>query len=185
MKNVFKVLGLALLASATMFVSCTKDEEKTAEDNKVVFGGEAWTNIADCSADVSNTQLLLDVYASKDKDYPSFDVLLATTKVEKYSFEASEEDLYIEGSEVAALEYYEKTSIKDEDGDKVYEYGDWWGKKGTVKLAKFDATNAIASIVIDATMIDAWTFYNDETVEVKDLATKSFEAKIYDFSIAK
>ena len=75
MKNTFKLMGIALLASAMLFTACKKDEEDTDNNtnNNVVpaisvnFDGTTWTSdeVMDYSARIG-----FDVYKT-DADEPS------------------------------------------------------------------------------------------------------------------
>ena len=75
MKNTFKLMGIALLASAMVFTACKKDEEETTDSTNVTtpaiavsFNGTAWTS--DETMDYDGTNNYFEVYQT-NADAPS------------------------------------------------------------------------------------------------------------------
>lgn len=69
MKNIFKLMGVALLASSMLFVSCNKDEEENNDNNQqtsakvtVVFGGTTWTSNDALGCTIADGVATVDLY---------------------------------------------------------------------------------------------------------------------------
>ena len=75
MKNIFKLMAVAMLASSMLFVSCNKDEEEENNNNQnptpavnVIFGGSTWTSNVPLACEVNEGLALIKVYKTADTD---------------------------------------------------------------------------------------------------------------------
>lgn len=78
MKNMFKMMGVALLAGAMLFTACKKDEETTNTNNTpapaiaVTFDGASWTSeeVMDYTA-LENELVKFDIYKDAEAEVAS------------------------------------------------------------------------------------------------------------------
>lgn len=76
MKNIFKLMGLALIAGSMMFVACSKDEDN--DKIQVTYGEESWST-NDMYVMVYGQEMNATIYASESDDDPSITFSCGTT----------------------------------------------------------------------------------------------------------
>ena len=92
MKNMFKMMGVALLAGAMLFTACKKDEETTNTNNTpapaiaVTFDGASWTSeeVMDYTA-LENELVKFDIYKDAEADIASVQ-FVCKAAVDTYAF---------------------------------------------------------------------------------------------------
>ena len=134
MKNIFKLMGLALIAGS-MFVACSKDDDDAAI--KVTFDGDSWTTNANMKVVPTNgNNAEFSIYQNAEDRYASakFSCPMA---IGKHMFTNTDNwVVYWDGDDDDADEY-NNTSLD-----------------GFIDLTNFDATNKKVSGNINATFID-------------------------------
>lgn len=184
MKNVFKFLGIALIASSLVFVSCAKEEENTTNNNGTennggennggntdqtvatcTFDGTTWTaayNVAKHYGSYSVVLVRL-AEAADASTYPIADVAVSRdatgTYTDTYDGSAWANDV------VNYIEYYEETYLTD----GTYQYGDWWAESANINITKADLTAGKLTATINCGMFKA----TEALVEGGDFATAS------------
>lgn len=177
MKNMFKMMGVALLAGAMLFTACKKDKEDTtpaatpaaiADGATVNFGGTSWTsNVA--SAITQNNMLQITAY----KEQGRFPGIQVKTTAEEGSISGST----AENPDDYGLTFSpENTFVNYFAVEAVESYGDWEPLTYNIKVTKFDATNFKLTAEVSATMFDYKSYYNDEVASIQDAAKKSLTA---------
>jgi hypothetical protein len=194
MKNIFKVFGIALLASSMLFVSCKKDSEtqdkidQAADGITVTFAGTQWV-AAFCTFNYDAQNELIDIQAYKVKDHTPI-LGLAFNKKEKTYTNVNlkvEEETDEEGT-YYVLDGYEKDNIqvvKYWESEQQDEY-DWWAS--TVKsltVSNFDANTLVLDANLSATMFDYAAWDSETNPVTNPTATKSLEVIIKNFSLKK
>lgn len=192
MKNIFKFLGIALMASA-MMVACGDPENENPTDTtptvdptptiadgwKVTFDGNAWTpDVTTAQASASYGATLLDGRMDNDNAMPEVSCLA-------YQYGQGDADYVIDangyftanGRTNMKLDYYDATalySVSSSTGETTW-FGDWWGKEATLSIKAFDATALTMTAVLNATMYDALGVFVNQTSTLDNAATKTLE----------
>lgn len=193
MKNIFKMMGLALIACSLM-VACGPDKPEV--DNTpsltVKFNNVEWTPAVSSMYTNNYANFGIVEYAlfKEANNYPFVDMMVSA-KVGDYSHEATlgqgedengaydyyawqpedaqtVNDLYLDIYNVA---YAEKTMFQDGSAD-------WMVKKATLKVTEFDMNTMTASWNLNATMYDfySWNTYavnNASDAETRELNVKA------------
>ena len=171
MKNIFKLMGLALIAGSMMFVACNKPEEEgngngnstptpepIADGIAVTFnGGQAWTNNAGYGVIYFNQSEVLEFnFQETENEYPIFDMVTSklTTGVETEQCETTgnNQGSFAASANMNYCEYYERTGLVDNNDNH---YGDWWATEATTDIRAIDLTNLTITAKINGTMFDA------------------------------
>ena len=179
MKNMFKMMGVALLAGAMLFTACKKDKEDTTTNNTppvatiadgatVNFDGATWTsNIA--SAITQNNMLQITAYKEQGR-YPGIQV---KTTAEEGSIEGTTAGNSIDYGLAFTPE---NTFVNYYAVEAVETYGDWEPLTYTIKVTKFDATNFKLTAEVNAQMFDYKAYYNDQVSSIENAAKKNLTA---------
>ena len=136
MKNIFKMMGVALLAGAMLFTACKKDEETTNNGNvtptpaiAVTFGGTSWScdEVMDCE-NLSGDLVKFDIYKDAAAQVASVQ-FVCKAAVDTYGFANS--DYY--------AVYFDGTSMYDTPA-----------ADGSIVVSAFDAQAKTISGTISA-----------------------------------
>lgn len=171
MKNIFKLMGVALLASSMLFVACKKDEntdepntpqeETIADGVSVTFnGGQAWANNAGSGVVYFNQSgVLMFNFQAEANNFPMFDMvtskLTSGTETEQCQTTGQQQGSFA-GGNMQYCEYYERTRLVDPDTNY---YGDWWATEVTTDIRAIDLTNLTVTAKLSGTMFDAATAF--------------------------
>lgn len=153
MKNIFKLMGLAMMASA-LFVACGDDEEETdtvAEGIKVTFKNTTWNGNVNESSYSADHNLVHFAAAEAAEDFPMFDEGFLSSEAGTVTESAGAQGSFAQGSTHTWVEYYENTSLYD--GTNYY--GDWWAEQATTTITSIDLTALTVSAKMNGTMFDA------------------------------
>ena len=204
MKNIFKFLGIAVLACG-MMVACgdkTNEEDNNNNNNneqpqqttpcfKVTFDGTEW--------DASVVKLTDQLYANyglyvtrafrTEGSFPYLE-MYTTGNAGDYTLTPDIRTAY-EGTDSAYTYLY---GLGTED---LYSIGygeaqqvgsnyqcDWQALNGTVKISTFDFNNMKCSYTMDLTMYDYASWAYGMVNDVEDAATKSLKVNAYNFDCA-
>lgn len=138
MKNMFKMMGVALLAGAMLFTACKKDKEDTTPNTptpaiSVTFAGDSWScdEVMDY-AELSNDRVKFDIYKDAQANVASV----------QFVCKAAEDTYGFANSDYYAV-YFDGTNMYNTpaaDGSIVITAIDIQGKtlSGTINAA-FDA----------------------------------------------
>lgn len=192
MKNIFKFMGIALIATSLM-VACDKDNNETTDTTgtqeetipdgfKVTFDGTEWTPTSS-TVTVSEQYgaTLFDLYVEGESNLPEVYGLSYQYGVGSTTSTAPSTGNYagyLAGDENNAFykfDYYDATylySVSSTTGNTTY-YGDWWGKEVTFDIKAFDATALTMTATIDATVFDALAVFVDQSVDYDNADTKT------------
>lgn len=163
MKNIFKVMGVALLACSMIMVSCKKDDDKDggssiADGINVNFDGESWTASSNQSRYMS-AYGAIEFYGVKTQgELPIFDEAFSHTEVGTFSSTADANNMAALDGDHNWVEYYEATYLQDGSGNY---YGDWWAKQATTEIAAIDLTALTISAKMNGTMFSAVEAYTE------------------------
>lgn len=164
MKNIFKLMGLAMMASA-LFVACGDDEEETdntvAEGIKVTFKNTTWNGNVNQSAYNADYNLVQFSAAEDAEDFPMFDEGFLSSEAGTVTESAGAQGSFAQGSTHNWVEYYENTALSD---GSAY-YGDWWAEQATTTITSIDLTALTVSAKMNGTMFDAKTAFVGEEAE--------------------
>jgi hypothetical protein len=182
MKNVFKFLGLALVAGTFLFVSCKKDDDNVSQ---VTFNGNSWNVKAVSGKSYTHyNEIQAGFFSDSVARYPWVG-LDAVTKVGTYTgtFDTA---TYGYGSDnLISLYYYtaadQLVTIISKTGDTSV-MGDYWAKNISYSVDSFDATGATISFTLSADMFDFLKVYQSG-MNVAGASTKALSMKIYDATV--
>lgn len=169
MKNVFRILSLALVASSMFLVSCKKDEENVS---KVTFGDKEW-NIAktDGVCYTRYNEIQAGFFADSTNTYPYAYIDAITTRgAYSATFDTAK---YKYNDDILSCYYY---SAADQlvnvtvNGQSV-QYADFWAKNVNYVVDSFDATGATISFRLTADMFDFYKVYTETHMDVDNAAT--------------
>lgn len=187
MKNIFKLMGVALIAGSMMFVACNKDEntdennnttpqeETIADGVSVTFDGATWT--PEVSHIYAYPQLeAIQMTGYVGEGYPMVKFISYQYGVgEGHGAITSESPYFGDNDEIYSLDYWDATSLFSvSEGETTY-YGDWWGKEATLNIKKFDATAMTITAVLDATLFDAMAALVNQTATLDNAPTKTLK----------
>lgn len=158
MKNIFKLMSVAVLAASMIFVSCKKDDPEGPVDNipdgiSVSFNnGTAWTPNDATTVYYAEEGGIAMTYMGGEQYWPSFWGGFFTEGVGTVNgtFSGDMDQGY--AGDVAYCEYFNESGMQDQLGNV---YADWWAKTVTFEVKKLDLTALRMSGTIDATMFDA------------------------------
>ncbi|MCQ2299010.1 MAG: hypothetical protein MJZ81_02650 [Bacteroidales bacterium] len=179
MKNVFKFLGIALLASSLVLVSCGKEEENnnnngtennggnnngdnnggnnggnnTTESATVTFSGDTWTAEGIQSKYYADYQVVTATLGG-DAAFANFPLVEFAIYRDAAGTYTDNFDIANQawGNDIYAwVEYYEETYISD--GQTAY--GDWWASSATTNITAIDLTAGKVSATCNANMFSA------------------------------
>lgn len=177
MKNMFKMMGVALLAGAMLFTACKKDKEDTtpaatpaaiADGATVNFGGAQWTSNT-ATAVVQNGHVQITAYQTQGQ-FPGMQ-LRTNSQEGTVNGTVSEESgsLVWNPAQEEAYVYY--CAAEQTDG-----LGDWLPLTYTIKVTKYDATNFKITAEVEAQMFDYRSWANDDVTLITDAAKKNLTA---------
>lgn len=155
MKNIFKVMGVALLACSMIMVSCKKDENSDnggstiADGINVTFDGTSWVGTVNNSASYGTA---LQFSAKTAENFPMYDEAIMTVEPGTSTATADATSGKLTDETYAWVEYYQRTSLKDQNDNY---YGDWWGDQVNTEITAVDLTALTASAKMNGTMFDA------------------------------
>jgi len=172
MKNIFKLMGIAVLACGMMVACGNKDNEEENNNNNnnngnnqeqqdpdgvsVEFNGTTWTANQYQNGYYANYGVI-DFYAAKTSsdEFPQFDNAIYSDEVGTYHDETD----YNFGDENthAYVEYYEETRLSD----GTYYYGDWWACDATTEIKAIDLNALTVTAKMHGTMYSAAEAYVD------------------------
>ncbi|MCR5424395.1 MAG: hypothetical protein K6E93_06535 [Bacteroidales bacterium] len=190
MKNVFKFLGIALLASSLVFASCGKDEETETpgtENNggnnnggnggngggttyAVNFGIQGW-NPQYMNAQWASNALMLAFAKTSSTSYPICQITYSVGEGESVangtfngspSMEADDQGQVSIGFGSPRVWYFESGTWDLSGTSGTIHTGDWWGKTVTMTIANLDATAMTADINVSAQLAHVTEMLNDQ-----------------------
>ena len=172
MKNIFKLMGIALVSLSMMTACGGKDEEKDGKDTtpetttptvKVTFDGNTYSSefasqVAATGSSQGINYTIFDFHpvatnqATQIADLiPGATVMVLSNEAGSFTSAGVDANGYLDG-DVYTYEFYDATCLQDQSGNL---YGDWWGKTASVEITKLDLTAKLASFTSSATMFDA------------------------------
>jgi hypothetical protein len=164
MKNIFKLMGLAMMASA-LFVACGDDEEETdtvAEGIKVTFKNTTWNGNVNQSSYNADYNLVHFAAAEAAQELPMFDEGFLSSEAGTVTESAGANGSFGQESTHNWVEYYENTYLTDNNNNY---YGDWWAEQATTTITSIDLTALTVSAKMNGTMFDAKTAFVGEEAE--------------------
>lgn len=184
MKNMFKMMGVALLAGAMLFTACKKDEETTtttpaeiADGVTVNFGGATWTSNT-ATAVVANNHLQITAYKTVGQ-FPGIQIRTNAQEGTVSGNVTEDENAMLVWSPLQEEAYVYYNATEQTDG-----LGDWLPLTYTVKVTKFDATNLKISAAVDAQLFDYKSWSNDDVNLITDAAKKTLTATFGNITFA-
>lgn len=161
MKNIFKLMGLALMACSLTFVACSKDDEENNNPNDnptvadgitVTFDGDSWTGSQNANRYYAQYGALQFTAATSNGNYPMFDEAIYSAETGAITEAAAENGYLPEGSTHSWVEYYAETTLQDGSGNN---YGDWWAAQATTDIKAIDLTTLKVTAQMEGTMFSA------------------------------
>lgn len=205
MKNIFKFMGIALMAGALM-VACNPDPDPEPEPDttpvnpqpvtpsiNVTFGTATWSaGVAQVSTANHAQYSIEEFYIAKEaQSYPFIDMLI-TSVPGTYTIEAEHGTQY-EGTdssytywawpqsmEVYSFDYYEAQYVSV--GQSYY--GDWRPYRVVLNMGSFDLNTLTASFTINANMYDFYSWYYMVVNDVEEADTKDLSIVVNNFVFA-
>lgn len=158
-------MGIALLASSMIFVSCKKDNTtdeptQTIPDGvNITINGQDFMNNSN-AADLSCSCLPdgtfgLFAFGSEEEYVPGFEAIIRHKEVGTF-----EEDIIYNNPQeemphfASGDAFYAFIDAYLYDGNNAV-YGDWWAKKHKTNIAKLDLTGLKVSFTTEGTLFDA------------------------------
>ncbi|MCR5065995.1 MAG: hypothetical protein K6A67_09560 [Bacteroidales bacterium] len=180
MKNIFKFMGLALIAGSLMFTACKKDDdtntnndttnnnqEETIPDGvKVTFGTDSWTPVdaSYCYTFYSAGMGLMSEYYKGNTYADSYEFITTQTEVgtesatlseQTYSFPQSSKIITCEYSKQGLIYFPSEIEEDPETGelDTTF-YRDHWAYEANFNIKALDADNLTVSAILTAKMFN-------------------------------
>ena len=166
MKNIFKLMGIALI-SCSLFAACgDKTPEGEVDDGTlkvdVTFNGTAYNTfnsmVATTGTSGGQNYTLFDFHPVAMQNATTIEDLLPGLYImaggnTAATYTSSEIDAYgyLTG-DVIAYEFWNESLLQDQSGNL---YGDWWAQNATVEITKLDLTAKLASFKSNGTLFDA------------------------------
>ena len=162
MKNIFKLMGVALMACSMTMVSCNKDENNDGNDGntiadgiKVTFDGNTWDGTVNQSKYYASYDVV-EFTTNTGANYPAFDEAIYTSQVGAVT--ESNEGSFTQDNTHGWVEYYEQATLQDNNGNY---YGDWWAAEATTDIKAIDLTTLKVTAQMNGTMFSAYEAYVD------------------------
>ena len=156
MKNIFKIMGLALMA-CTLTVACgDKNEDTTtvAEGINVTFDGSSWTGAQNnCTYNEGFNALFFGAQETAGQNFPAFAESFYATEAGSVTetSNATNGNFAAEATH-GYVEYYKDMSLVDNDQNY---YGDWCAEQATTNIVAVDLTALTVSAEMNGTMFNA------------------------------
>lgn len=177
MKNIFKLMGIALLASSMILVSCKKDEENNENNNnneptvtngiKVTFGDANWT-AADILGEEYASYGLLEIGAFVNYESST------TPYVQGYLPNSVRSTTHVAQQDYYYMFYYENDDDVTVQGEN--EYPNWQPSAGFEEnVTALDMNAMTISATAQGTMFYLPDYMNEITTE-KDLLVEMVNA---------
>ena len=204
MKNIFKFMGMALIAGSLLFVACNKDENDDNGNNNnnqnqpatpkatVTFGSATWEVGASVGTNqyVAQYGLMYERLYKVDEQLPYVD-LFHTPTAGTYTTEANIATQY-EGTDSAytdvsgdtdadhvySIEYGEQTQVQTQSGY----HGDWAMLNATMTISSFDANALKASFNVTARMYDYYSWMYSLVNDVEDADVENLTIAVENFT---
>lgn len=183
MKNIFKLMGIALLASSMIFVSCKKDNTtdepiQTIPDGvNVTFNGESWTAaVSQCTHYTAQTAMQFSAMKSDSEQFPAFDEVIYSDAVGTTTETTQEANMgqFTDDNTHGWVEYYKEGALQDQNG---HTFGDWWASEATTDIKALDLTALKVTAVMEGTFfsaLEAWV--GDNAVGMANASKAPYKA---------
>ncbi|MBR1549346.1 MAG: hypothetical protein IJ634_01765 [Bacteroidales bacterium] len=183
MKNIFKFMGIALMACSLTVACGDKDNENDNEGGE--GGGNTTTTSVSVNFNGQNQGTMNSIQAAYNANYavcvfdffaeaqtfPGVEIYLNSSANGQSTATYDVSSMNLTGGDCAICEFYESTSLRDGDG---LTYGDWWAAEANSNVTAMDLTNLKASFTVNATMFWALEAYVEEAGQVGyDAATRA------------
>ena len=208
MKNIFKIMGLALMASS-MIVACDpKDDEPTPTPEpdpqptkmaKVTFGSNSWNaEVAEILTQYYDQYGINEYVLYETEDALPFVDLFVSAIPGTYQHEATEREGSWSGGDFIAyawdvtgqytdmlnIEYWDSeeriVTGQDQQGNTTYSAG-WRPVSANLTVTSFDASTLTASFKLTATMYDYYSWAKDIVVNAPDADTENLVVEVKDY----
>ncbi|MBP5526845.1 MAG: hypothetical protein J6X79_00150 [Bacteroidales bacterium] len=203
MKNIFKLLGIAVLA-CSMMVACGPDETEVPDPTptpepqpqpttvaNVTLGTYSWDAATATIYTANYEQYGLNeytLYKTSNSEYPFVDFMVQATPG-TYSAEATlgqaEGYTYYgwQNMDIYDINYFEANvfSQQTSTGGTVYR-GDWRPVTASLTVTAFDLNSLTASFVLTATMYDYASWYQDLVTNAEDADTKDMTVTVNNYT---
>ncbi len=205
MKNIFKFLGIALLASS-MLIACGKDNEEDNNGNnptdttpvtpqpqtsaKVTLGTISWdAAIAEVFTGNYEQYSLNEYYLYKtsQQEFPFIEMMMqATPGTYNVTAELGQADGYTyygwQSMDIYDINYFEANVFQSQtsSGQTVYR-GDWRPVSAELTVTSFDLNSLTASYNLTATMYDFASWYQDLVTNAEDADTKDLTVAVNNY----
>lgn len=193
MKNIFKFMGIALMACSLTMVSCSKDEETESAGCKVTFGNTSWEPSVAQIYTANYAQYGVNEYImfKTEESFPYVDMMITGTPG-TYEHEATrgynDEDGYSyyqwqtqqsQSIELYNIEYFENTYASQN-----YD-ADWQPVSANLKVNSYDANTLTASFTLNATMYDFYSWNTGAVNDAEEADTKNLEIKVNGYTFTE
>ena len=195
MKNIFKLMGIAVLACG-MMVACNKDnnddnngnggnggnggnqqEEQIPDGIKVTFGETTWTATATSGSYLSEYNAVTVTAFEVEGNLPYFDEAFIGAEVGTVSENASTQDGSLPSG--GWTEYAEQTRLQDQNGSY---YGDWWALESNTEVKAIDLTALTITAKMYGTMFSALEALVNQA-GVANAPTTTYNVTVGNFSL--
>lgn len=204
MKNIFKIMGIAVLACG-MMVACSKPEEDNNNNNnnnggnnnqqqdpyaKVTFGTTEWNaGVAQIyTANYQNFGVNEYILYKEAQAYPFLDAMIsgqAGTYQHEATLGQNTEGGYSyyawQTGESVSEQYLPLYSINYFETQQVNQKGDWQPVSANLTVTNYDATTLTATFKLTATMYDYYSWAADLVTNAEDADTKNLEVNVYNY----
>ena len=201
MKNIFKMMGIALMACSLTFVSCSKDKDDEGGEGggtpqtasaKVTFGSNSWdaTYGLMYTGYASQHSLIEGRLFQTQGQLPYVD-FMTTINPGNYSAQITTTNLDQNGNDVGYtysqgtnsmdiynVEYANQTQVQGSSSV----HGDWGLISATLKVTAADMNALTYSAELNAVMYDYYSWFNELVNDVEDADTENLTVKINNFS---
>lgn len=208
MKNIFKFMGIALMAGA-MMVACnpdTPEPEDTTPDTptpqptvsaKVTFGSVSWdASVAEVfTGNYANFGVNEYIMFKTADSYPYCDLMISAqpgtyqheatlgTAEQGYTYYQwqtgqSASEMYLP---LYSIKYFEAQAFQGQNTIT----SDWLPVSANLTVTSYDATNMIATFTLTATMYDYASWYQDLVTNAEDADTRDLEVKVVSYKFTE
>ena len=166
MKNIFKFMGIAMMACSLMVACGDKNEGENndttpvnppapsiADGINVTFNGTSWTAAVNNCLYYAQYEATQFSGAQTEDAYPIFDEIIYANAVGTTTEVPTSQMAQFSNQTHLWVEYYENMYLQDNNGDT---YGDWWAAEATTDIKAIDLTALTVTAVLEGTFFSAY-----------------------------
>ena len=180
MNNIFKFMGIALMACSLTLVSCSKDDNDSSSNNNATpsvtstFNGQTINTFGYQSLKYyASYECYAGMYLETNQSYyPGFD-FCSYQITNGSATDVANNGQFSDDATIEYCEYFESTYLQDGSGNV---YGDYWAETVTTNVKAIDLTALTLTVTMEGTMFNAAEcMVQNATVSYEDATRAPFK----------